>query len=123
MNNYKDVIVLKRILNFSDIVENVYSVVESELFWWAKLLLLVYLIAIANRMNEQVIGMLCNRIASFYAKYQAVFAVEKEEKGIQLHVVINAFSFADGEVLHIYETGLQKLILFCVPFLPRCTIK
>ena len=49
MNNYKDVIVLKRILNFSDIIENVYSVVESELFWWVKLLLFVYLIAIANR--------------------------------------------------------------------------
>ena len=35
--------------NFSDIIENVYTVVESELFLGAKLLLLVYLIAIANR--------------------------------------------------------------------------
>lgn len=40
---------MSKILNFSDIIENVYTVVESELFWWAKLLLLVYLIAIANR--------------------------------------------------------------------------
>lgn len=84
---------------------------------------LVFKFRKSDRMNEKVIGMLCNRIASFYAKYQAVFAIEKVKNGIQLHVVINAFSFADGEVLHIDETGLQKLILFCVPFLPRCTIK
>lgn len=84
---------------------------------------LVFKFGKSDRMNEQIIGVLCNRIARFYAKYQAVFAVEKEEKGIQLHVVINAFSFVDGEVLHIDKTGLQKLILFCVPFLPRGTIK
>ena len=84
---------------------------------------LVFKFGKSDRMNEQIIGVLCNRIARFYAKYQAVFAVEKEKKGIQLHVVINAFSFVDGEVLHIDKTGLQKLILFCVPFLPRGTIK
>lgn len=84
---------------------------------------LVFKFRKSDRMNEQVIGVLCNRIARFYANYQVVFAIKKVKNGIQLHVVINAFSFADGEVLHIDETGLQKLILFCVPFLPRCTIK
>lgn len=39
---------------------------------------LVFKFRKSDRINEQVIGMLCNRMASFYAKYQAVFAVKKE---------------------------------------------
>lgn len=74
-------------------------------------------------MTENDICMLCNRIAKFYGKYQAVFAVEKVKSSTQLHVVINAFSYIDGEPLFISEAGLQELIRFCVPFIPRCTIK
>lgn len=84
---------------------------------------LIFSFCKSDKMSEDDICLLCNCIAKFYGKYQAVFAVEKVKSSTQLHVVINAFSYIDGEPLFINKAGLQDLIGFCVPFIPRCTIK
>lgn len=84
---------------------------------------LIFCFCKSDKMSENDICLLCNRIAKFYGKYQAVFAVEKVKSSTQLHVVINAFSFIDGEQLFINKAGLQDLVMFCVPFIPRCTIE
>lgn len=84
---------------------------------------LIFSFCKSDRMTENDICLLCNRIAKFYGKYQAVFVVEKVKNSTQLHVVINAFSFIDGEQLFINKAGLQDLVMFCVPFIPRCTIE
>lgn len=40
---------MKSTINFAAIVQNIYSVVESELVWWLKVAILVTLIANANK--------------------------------------------------------------------------
>lgn len=78
----------------------------------------------SDKMKGEDIDLLCKYVSDFYEKHQTEFAVEKTDyDGSQLHVVINAFSFVDGEKLFIDNAGLQKLVSFCKPALPYCTVK